>query len=334
MKINGQNISISDEQKKKLLKLGVLGGLLWVLKGAVDDIANSIRKKKTEADMDTDPSAGQAEALKAAMNPSGNYWMRYFDGTNTEGVFETAKEIKDLDKVNDHYKSITDDHVSVYDALQSELSSEDYQKFLAIATKGKTGSSYYAPTRDDIPANAWVVSRLNTNVRKTPVFTHTYNLFNNILKTVSPNKILGVSTGKFSYDESAKVLFVEFWTLTRKNEKKIYYAAKSQVEILTNEQKEKREKAQGALKLELLDGLKEKENKEPVLEVRTKRPTEVLDEKFKQVGLAPKGIMLGKMIMSLDTGTKKYVQVKTIQGLTRWVSSSDIEIIHFKEKDK
>jgi hypothetical protein len=312
----GYSLNLKPGDKQKLIRIGVFAGLFLLAKNALADIAAQVDKKKTEADMDTDKSAGQAEAIKAGVNPSGNYWMRYFDGTNTEGIFEAAKEITDLDKVNEHYQHITDDHISVYDALQSELSADDYQKFLSLATKGKTGSSYYATTREDVPANAWVISRLNTNVRKTPVYTHTWNLLNNILKTVGPNKILGVTTGKFKYDENQKILFVEFWTLNRKNERKVYYAAKSQIEILTNPQKIEREKTQGKIELEILEGVN---YANPVRLVITTGTTEILGERFERMGIAPKNTILGKPLLTLDTGKKKLIKVRTIQGLVRWV---------------
>lgn len=61
-------------------------------------------------------------------------------------------------------------------------------------------------------------------------------------------------------------------------------------------------------------------------EIITAIPTKVFSENFEAIRTVPSGITLGSLIMTLDTGKGKFTQVKTIQGLIRWVRSSDIRI--------
>lgn len=44
--------------------------------------------------------------IYSAMNPSGMDWMKKMDGTNTEAILNTAKEIADLNKVQDAYRKL------------------------------------------------------------------------------------------------------------------------------------------------------------------------------------------------------------------------------------
>jgi hypothetical protein len=283
----------------------------------------SAQKKSAEADVDTNPSAGQAGALKDALRP---YWVKYLWGINVDAIMRVAKEITNLDDVNEHYKKIVDDDKSLYDDLQTWLTPDQYQEFLSYATKGKTGSYFYAEKSDKVPANYWVITKLDTNVRRTPKYYWQYDFTGNLVKTVPKGMILGASTGKYAYDKANKILFIEFWTLTQKGQKKTYYAAKSQIEFVSKEEKIKREK-QGKIPLQILEGLDAAESENiSGQEVITKEATTIYDEKFNQVGVAAKNIIIGFPIMVLDTGKTKHIKLKTVQGLIRWVRENQVEI--------
>ncbi len=302
-----------------LLKVGGTVFLFFLGKEAI----SKFKKGGSEADMDTDPSSGQAVGLRQAINPSGFWWMRKFDTTDKEAIFKLASEITDLDSVAKHFKDQTEGS-DLYDELQGEISPEDYQKFLSLASKGKTGSYYYAPKSDKVPANKWVITTSDANVRKTARYEWQHAFKNNIVKLVPKGKIIGASTGKFSYDEINKVLFIEFWTLTTKGEKKTYYVAKSQVELISGDEKKKREK-QGKIPLEVLEGITGENEidqiEEPKQEVVTTSVCLVYDESFKQTGIAPKNIILGFPIMTLDTGKGNFIKIRTVQGLVRWIKA-------------
>lgn len=307
----------TDPNKDLLIKAGA--GLVLVWLGS--KLLKNLKKEQTESQIVEDPTVGQAQSLRQAMNPSGNEWMRKMDGTNKAAIFAIAKEIEDIETVRKNYKNLF--NASLYEDLQGELSAQDYQKFLALATKGKAGSHNYAPTRTDIPKNYWVITKAQTNIRKTPVKESKYIPGNNILKLVELGKILGITTGKFVYDESNDVVFVEVWTYNPKKEKKIFYVAKSQIEIISNDEKKKRE-VKEKIPLEVLQGIDNLYN--PQEEVVSTMPIEIYNEDFKHIATAPKGIIIGFPIMTMDTGKGKYIKVTTVQGLTRWVKAEQAVI--------
>ncbi len=307
----------TDPNKDLLIKAGA--GLVLVWLG--NKLLKNLKKDNTESKVENDPSVGQAQSLRQAMNPSGNEWMRKMDGTNKEAIFTIAKDIDDIEAVRKAYKNLF--NTSLYEDLQGELSATDYQKFLSLATKGKAGSHNYAPKRADIPVNNWVITKAQTNVRKTPVKESKYFPSNNILKLVELGKLIGITTGKFVFDESNDVVFVEFWTYNPKKEKKTYYVAKSQVELITNDEKKKRE-AKTKIPLEVLQGIDNSYN--PQEEVISTQEIEIYNEAFKYISTAPKGIIIGFPIMTMETGKGIYIKVTTVQGLTRWVKAEQAVI--------
>jgi hypothetical protein len=309
----------TDPNKDLLIKAGA--GLVLVWLG--NKLLKNLKKDQTESQVESDPTVGHAQGLRQAMNPSGNEWMRKMDGTNTEAIFTIAKDITDLPTVAKRYKAlyvkpIVGGRASLYEDLQGELSASDYQKFLSLATKGKAGSHNYAPKRDDIPANNWIITKAQTNIRKTPIKESKYLPGNNIVKLVELGKLLGITTGKFVFDESNDVVFVEFWTYNPKKEKKVFYVAKSQIEIISNDEKKKRETKE-KIPLEILQGIDS--DSSPQQEVISIETIEIYNENFNHIATAPKGMIIGFPIMTLDTGKGTYIKVTTVQGLLRWVKA-------------
>jgi hypothetical protein len=322
-----KKINISQEDKNKAYK--VIGALILLYLG--NKVFSTLRKNTSDNQMDTSPEAGQAVTLRQAVNPSGNWWMRRFDGTNKEAIFSIAGDIKDMDKVKNHFKAQTEGG-DLYEELQAALSPDEYQKFLSLASKGKTGSWYYTTKQPDkVPANHWVITKLPANVRSSPQNIHHLRIWNgNIVKKAVPKgMILGVSTGKFKYDEANKVLFVEFYTFTVKKGKQIYYVAKSQIELISNEEKKKRE-LQSKIPLQVIEGVFENTeflgNTSTSKIVVTNTPSTVFNENFQRIGITGRNMIIGYPIMTLDTGKGKYIKVKTIQGLLRWISADTATI--------
>ena len=322
-----RKINISQENKNKAYK--VLGAIILLYLG--NKMISAIRKNVSDNQMDTSPEAGQAVTLRQAINPSGNWWMRRFDGTNKEAIFSIAVDIKDMDKVKNHFKAQTDGG-DLYEELQAGLSPDEYQKFLALASKGKTGSWYYTTKQPDkVPANNWVITKLPANVRSSPENIHYLRIWNeNIVKKAVPKgMILGISTGNFKYDEANKVLFVEFYTFTAKHGKQTYYVAKSQVELISDKEKKKREQ-ENKIPLQVIEGVFE--NTESLKNFNTEKivvthcQSVIYNERFEKTGIAPKNTIVGYPIMVLDTINKKYIKVKTIQGLLRWISADTATI--------
>lgn len=319
--------NISQEDKNKAYKF--LGALILLYLG--NKMISAIRKNASDNQMDTSPEAGQAVTLRQAINPSGNWWMRRFDGTNKEAIFNIAGDIKDMDKVKNHFKAQTEGG-DLYEELQAALSPDEYQKFLSLASKGKTGSWYYADKQPDkVPANNWVITKLPANVRSSPENINYMRIWdsNIVKKAVPKGMILGISTGNFKYDETNKVLFVEFYTFTVKHGKQTYFVAKSQIELVPDAEKKKRE-AQAKIPLQVIEGVFENSQPEENISsqkiVITIRPCTVFNENFQEMGSAKKNIIIGYPVMTLDTGKGKYIKVKTIQGLLRWISADSATV--------
>lgn len=60
--------------------------------------------------------------------------------------------------------------------------------------------------------------------------------------------------------------------------------------------------------------------------VIAKETIQVFNEAWKQTGFATKGMILGKLLLVLDTKNLKYAKVETAQGLIRWVSYDKVII--------
>ncbi len=314
---------INDSTKEKLVKVGI--GILgfYVAKNLLIEILKNSRKKGTEDKIDNDPNAAQAFAIKMALNPSGFRSFFYVDGVDEPELFKQAKLITDFDKVAAHYKALTGGK-SVYDDIDTKLSAKNAEKFLGIASKGKNGNKNYADKREDIPLNYWVITSKETNVRTSPKWQHWALPGDNIKATVAAGKIIGKATGKFVYDEFKDIVFLEIFTYNQKMQKKIYYVAKSQVELLNDAEKEKRQKAEN-LKVEiLLDGVNEKPV--PTQEIISISNAVIMNDKFQTTGRAAKGFILGFPVMTLNTGQGKLIQFTTVQGQVRWVKAEQVKI--------
>lgn len=308
----------SDSTTDKLIKVGIVAAILFFGKKALAKAA----KDSADNQVDTTPAAGQARALNAAMNPSGNNWMRSFDGTNKEAIYDTAKDITDLDAVKDFYKEQTEGR-NLFDDLTNEIGADGFNKFLAIASKGKTGSPKYATVRKDILPNRWVITKADANIRKTAKKESKLNPFNNIVKMVPKGRAIGVSTGNFAYDEPNDVTFIEFYTLGAKVAgKHFFYVANSQVELITKEEKAKRDKA-SKIPFELLAGLSGfgQTEEQQIVSIRA---TMIYDEQLNPVTTVARNIIIGFPLMVLDTGKGKRIKLQTVQGNIRWVSAQDV----------
>lgn len=119
-------------------------------------LLRSIARKNAERDAQNalltgDENALYATELRQAMNPSGYTWLMGVDFTNTEAIFNTARKIRDFDKVSSYYRSLYQSDL-VQD-LQKELSPADFQKFLSLLGKGGASGKIYART-NNVPAYA------------------------------------------------------------------------------------------------------------------------------------------------------------------------------------
>lgn len=314
-----------DKTKDALLKAGAVVVLYFV----VSSYDTQNKKDMADEDIATNQAASQASAIKTLLRPYGAMWLRHFVGINVEGIMKIAEQITDLNAVGQYYKKLVgDDNASLNDDLELCIGAEQHQKFLALATKGKTGQWYYAPKSTNVPANYWVITKADTNIRRTPVAQHRLYLKDNIVKTVPKGMLLGATTGKFAYDEANKVLFIEFWTLVRATGKRAtYFVAKSQVELISNADKLAREKKEGKINLQIIEGISGTiPITEQTQEVVTIYETAIYNEKFNPVGKVAKNTIVGFPLMTLNTNKGQYIQIKTVQGLIRWIDAGQAQI--------
>src|ERR1700740_2689013 len=100
-------IKLPEGVGPKLVKAGLfIAALIWGTK-ALGKALDNAAQDKADSQIDTDPDAGNARALNAAMNPSGFDLIRDVDGTTTEAIYEVAKQIVSLDNVKGFYKDQT-----------------------------------------------------------------------------------------------------------------------------------------------------------------------------------------------------------------------------------
>jgi hypothetical protein len=307
-------------------------------------IIENIKKNQTQSNVGENLETQQATVLRTSMNPSGISWMKSFDTTDSNTILATASQIKDLNSVVKSYKNLYQDDLMT--DLQSELSTEDYKKFLSIVqgnsqAKGTTATAYAKPQQ-------LIVAIKDVTVRKTPDASYHGAWYeseseNNIVIVAKAASFIGYATGKQQYDAKNDVKFIEvgyqflktglptsiqkyagvvyrYWVssssnyITKLNSAKEFLASYPN---LANEVKYK--KAIGTLGE--LSGLFPKA-------VITKVATSLYDENLHPSIKVESKTILGNYLMSLNTGTTNYVKFKTIDNTERWVKANDIQIIN------
>ena len=171
----------NDSIQHKLLDYGIKAVLLAGAVYGISKIVKNYQKTNTEHQVEKNPEVSQAMSIYSAMNPSGMDWMKKMDGTNTEAIFNTAREITDLNKVQNAYRKLYNS--SLMDDLSHELSPEDYTKFmntLKFSTNNtKKGNN---KPKVDFKRGTYVATKLPTNIRKTPKNISKWSFDSNIIK--------------------------------------------------------------------------------------------------------------------------------------------------------
>lgn len=331
----GQNGGLLSGRRGALYFVAVgVGGL--VLFHFIQKWQDDRRRRRAELRAASDINVGHALGLRSAMNPSGNRWMFYFDGTDENAIYRIAEEIKDLQKVQEEYSNLYSKD-SLLDDLKSEIDTTGTQKFLALASKGKVGSKYYSPEKLKQPVAYYALTTARVNIRNTPEKTSNVTTLpgsiipvpsfkSNVLKVAEKGKLLGLTTGKSVYDEKNDVLFVEVIMQTEKQEKKYVWVAKSQVELLSQTEKDKRDKIV-PFKYETLKGIELSGLTDSQYNVVVKRPANVYNENMKIVATVFPGVILGFYEGKFNTAQGNFVRLTTVQGHTRYVRESDIKLV-------
>lgn len=318
----------NDNISHKLLDYGIkailLGGAIY----GIRQLYKHYQKDQTEQQVEGKPEVRQAMGIYSAMNPSGMEWMRKMDGTNTETIFNTAKEITDLNKVQSAYKKLYSS--SMLDDLRQELSPEDYTKFLnTIKFSEKNISKPANKPKIEYKRGTLIATKLQSNVRKTPKNISRWSFDSNIIKLAEAGKFLGFATGKTAFDNSGAsdtgTLFIEIQSVATDTKKPIlFWVAASQLQIISQaDYKSKKYPFFLLTEKETLSGFDP--SKKRVIAYYT---TPVMDEKFKMVGIASPLQALGYSVMELrDNKGNQYVKFRNTQNKEHWVNKKYVQII-------
>lgn len=337
-----QNKSVLD----KGLDYGVKGGLIIGGFILLRKIYRDFRKNEEEKNMDKKPETRQAMSLRSAMNPSGISWLMSMDTTNTTSLFDTAKQITNIEEVRQAYKNLYNS--DLWDDLKSELSASDFERFTKTAqftsskVKGNTNSLFNLKA-------GYIVTAKEGNLRKTPKMSayvlsvvpfsdYMNKKISNIFLTAKANRYLGVFDGgkdDTAMDTENNVLFIRVRTTSKDGKEIKYWVARSVVNIIESRDEiiDKNGKLKpGITKVEILSsslsgnsfsGITGYENF-----VVSNTLTPVLDAQLRKVGMAKPemliGIFTGDRIS--DNSGLNLLKVRTVQGNERWVNKNDVNI--------
>ncbi len=190
-----QNI---DDLKRRVLTIGFYGaagfaGYRFLLLPAL----RKMRKNQAQNTLMTDPNKRQATVLYNAMNTSGISWMRSFDQTNEEMIYDAARSITNWNAVQLTYRNLY--NRDLLSDLQGELDTDEYQTFLKILSQTKSGKTN-AGSQNTL-AGKLIASSKDVRLRSTPDSSPGVFSFNsNILATAQSGKFLGWATGKLQVD--------------------------------------------------------------------------------------------------------------------------------------
>ncbi len=317
-----------DSISHKLLDYGLKAVIVAGAVYGISKLVKNYQKSNTEHQVEEKPEVSQATTIYSAMNPSGMDWMKKMDGTNTESILNTAKEITDLNKVQDAYRKLYNS--SLLDDLRQELSPEDYTKFLNTLkfNPNNTNKGTNKP-KLDFKKGTLVATKLQANIRKTPKNMSKWSFGNNIIKLADAGKFIGFATGKSEFDNTGSgetgTLFIEVQSIALDTRKPIYFwLAASQLQIISSADYKARKYPFFFLnEKEVLSGFEE--NKKRVIAFTS---VPVLDEHFRMIGMASPMQQLGFSVMELnDNRGNEYIKFITNNKKEHWVNKKYVQVI-------
>ena len=336
--------AVDKNQSKIINGVLVIGGIYLTYRLGKNIIA-SMNKSDAQNKADDSPDVRQAMALRSAMNPSGVSWMMSFDTTNTATVMDSAKIIPNLDNVQTAYKNLYQDNL--LDDLQSELTASDYQKFLTIISsnsKKDTSGGGSAAVQFAKP-NHMVVAKKAVTLRTTPDATNHgafYEVFSakNIIRQAKPGEFLGYATGRQQFDDVNNVKFIEVAYVINaasappayksKNKMRVSFWVSSSVLYVdifpyyknmfdaypSTKNYTSWMKPQDFFTLKGI----------PMPRILTRVSTPVLNEDLVPIAFAQPNMVLGRLIMSMNTGKGEFLQFQTVDNTLRWVDKRFIQL--------
>lgn len=347
---------VSDNHSKLVNGLLIVGGAYLVYRVGKKIITN-MNKNVVQNQADDKPSVRQAMTFRTAMNPSGISWLMSTDGTNEELIFDTAKQVTNLDEVSSNYKDLYQSNL--LDDLQRELSSEDYSKFLTIVSinpKKDVKPRVKVPPVKFAQKSNLVVAIKEVSIRKSPDASNhgaIYEVFsnNNIIRLAKPGEFLGYATGNQYFDEVNNVKFIEVGFVVNgakapgsykaMDKKKFTYWVSSSskyVEIF-DYYKPMFDKYPSTLRatpwMKPLDFFEPAPKKDKTVKGLSIKPirlvtvadVQILNEKLQPIDTAERNMLLGVLEMTMKVGVEKYYKFITVQKRKRWANAKNIKII-------
>ena len=333
------------DNPKRILVGGVtigVGGYLLYRIGK--HVVAHIKKKNTTARAGESLEVQQATILKAAMNPSGISWMKSFDGTNSSAILRIAPQVVDLQALIKAYRGLYQE--DLLSELQSELTSSDYAKFMAIV-QGNSQTKSVSPSTAYAKEQQLIVALKDLFVRSSPDASYQGAWYessskNNIIVKANQGAFIGYATGKQQYDSKNDVKFIEVgyqFIKTGMPDSMSSYAGKTYLFWVSSSSLYVRKFDTPQQMLSVYPQHKaEVQYKKPIgsllgvqdlfsVPVISKTHTRIYGLQMKPVGVVEARTLLGEYLMTLNTGDTKYVKFRTIDNTERWVQGSDV-VIH------
>jgi len=333
----------------------LVGGLVVGIGGFViyklgKNFIQNQKKKNTSLQADNNLEVQQAMLLRNAMNPSGVSWMMSFDLTNNDAIFATAKNIKNFDKIAIAYRKLYNSELTA--DLQSELDTEEYQKFLILISQGTASSGTTNSTTNATTSFAkkgqMIVAKKEVFLRSSADASYHEAFYestsgNNIVGKTKAGDFIGYATGKQEFDSVNNVKFIQVGFIVKKDglpEAFKSYAGKKYTFWVSS----------SSDYVDKFDFFKTMFDKYPATSaiVAYKKPLDyydtgvkglphrlvvstrnmqVLDSKMQPFVNVENQTLLGEYLGELNTSKKRFVKFRTIDNTERWANSNDIKII-------
>jgi len=251
-------------------------------------------------------------------------WLKWVDGTNLNALKLAISEITDLDKVAKTYKILFGNEL--LDDINSEVKGSDLAEVLELLAKARKGGSSTTPSTVKVTGTTakYVITKGDTNVRKTPVYTPSSLPFvtKNVITLAPKGAYLGVLTGnqkRWTNSKNVTGYPTEIWFVEVRNIKSdlLIWVAASQIEQKTIQQ------IQALMPDQFVISKKDFDNTASPLSgplpsiVFAHKDTTVYYPNGEPVKQVAKGTKLGSQIMTIEHGDKGIVQFLTAQNQVR-----------------
>jgi hypothetical protein len=199
-----KQVQDTDDLKRRAMTIGFysLAGFLGYKFVLQPEIAK-YKQRKEQNDVVYNDNKRQATVLYNAMNPSGIKWMKSFDTTNEDMIYEAARKITDWGEVQTTYRNLYKG--DLLSDLESELKTNELKTFYSIVSNNNSSSGSSTTTTNTGKAytkkGMLIVASTNIRLRATPDSTiSAYARNTNVLGVAKTNAFLGWATGRQQVD--------------------------------------------------------------------------------------------------------------------------------------